>query len=69
MAKVGALPIDEAVRIIREVADALAYTHRRRVVHRDIEAETILVSSGHALVRRWRTARRGILPRAALDDG
>src|SRR5437868_1835808 len=37
IAKTGALPMDEAVHIIREVADALAYSHRHGVVHRDIK--------------------------------
>src|SRR5512134_1223753 len=32
----GPLPVDEAVRITREIADALAYAHRAGVVHRDI---------------------------------
>ena len=45
------LSIDEALRIIREVASALEYAHARRVVHRDIKPENILLSSsGHAFV-------------------
>ena len=35
------LPVDEAVRIAREVADALEYAHRHGVVHRDIKPENI----------------------------
>ena len=53
----GALPIDEATRIIREVADALAYSHQRGVVHRDIKPENILLSSGHALVTDFGVAK------------
>ncbi|MEO5568182.1 MAG: protein kinase [Gemmatimonadaceae bacterium] len=44
------LPVDEAVRIARQVASALDYAHRRDVVHRDIKPENILLQDGHALV-------------------
>ena len=44
------LPIDEAVRIAREVASALDYAHRQNVVHRDIKPENILLQDGTALV-------------------
>ncbi len=38
------LPLDEALRITREIAGALAYAHHRGVVHRDIKPENILMS-------------------------
>ena len=57
LAKVGALPIDEAVRILREVADALAYSHQRGVVHRDIKPENIMISGSHALVTDFGIAK------------
>ncbi|HTL04917.1 MAG TPA: protein kinase, partial [Gemmatimonadales bacterium] len=44
------LPIDDAVRIAREVADALDYAHRHHVVHRDIKPENILLHDGRAQV-------------------
>ncbi|UCD24849.1 MAG: serine/threonine-protein kinase, partial [Gemmatimonadota bacterium] len=44
------LPLDEALHITREVADALSYAHSHDVVHRDIKPENILLESGHALV-------------------
>ncbi|HEY6825525.1 MAG TPA: protein kinase [Gemmatimonadaceae bacterium] len=44
------LPIDDALRIGREVADALEYAHNLGVVHRDIKPENILLQDGHALV-------------------
>jgi len=44
------LPVPEAVRIAREVADALEYAHRHEVVHRDIKPENILLHGGHAQV-------------------
>jgi len=44
------LPIADAVRLTREVADALAYAHGHGVIHRDIKPENILLQGGHALV-------------------
>ena len=51
------LPIDNALRIAREVADALSYAHEHGVVHRDIKPENILLSSGHAVVADFGIAR------------
>jgi serine/threonine-protein kinase len=42
--------VDEAVRITREIADALDYAHRHGVVHRDIKPENILLHDGRAMV-------------------
>ena len=44
------LPVDEALRIATDVADALDYAHRHDVVHRDIKPENILLHEGHAVV-------------------
>jgi len=44
------LPIDVALRIATEVANALQYAHQHGVIHRDIKPENILLHGGHALV-------------------
>jgi len=44
------LPIEEAVRIVQEIADGLSYAHSLGVVHRDIKPENILFMGGHAVV-------------------
>ncbi|MBK7593761.1 MAG: serine/threonine-protein kinase [Gemmatimonadetes bacterium] len=44
------LPVEEAIRTAREVADALQYAHEHGVIHRDIKPENILLQGGHALV-------------------
>jgi len=53
----GRLQIAEAVRIAREVADALACAHRSGVVHRDIKPENVFLSGGHAVVGDFGIAR------------
>lgn len=51
------LPLDDALQISREVADALAYAHDHDVVHRDIKPENIMLSGGHAIVTDFGIAR------------
>jgi eukaryotic-like serine/threonine-protein kinase len=51
------LPLEEALRITREVGDALGYAHERGVVHRDIKPGNILLSQGHAVVADFGIAR------------
>ncbi|MEO7987227.1 MAG: protein kinase [Gemmatimonadales bacterium] len=57
LARDGRLPVAEAIRIAREVADALAYAHQHDVIHRDIKPDNILLESGHATVADFGIAR------------
>ena len=53
----GQLPVDEALQLAREVADALGYAHRRGIIHRDIKPANVMLSEGHALVADFGIAR------------
>ena len=53
----GQLPVSDALRLTREVADALHYAHQHGVIHRDIKPENILLSGGHALLADFGIAR------------
>ncbi len=53
----GELPIGEAVRLLTEVADALAVAHEHGVVHRDIKPDNVMLSGRHALVTDFGVAR------------
>ena len=51
------LPLDFAVHVALEVADALGYAHSLGIIHRDIKPENIMLSGGHALVADFGIAR------------
>jgi dienelactone hydrolase len=53
----GQLPIDDALRIAREIADALAYAHERGVIHRDVKPANILLEAGHAILADFGVAQ------------
>jgi Tol biopolymer transport system component len=57
LAREGELPIPETVRLLRDVADALAYAHAHGVVHRDIKPENVLVANHHAVVTDFGVAK------------
>ena len=58
----GSLPVDEALQLAQEVADALGYAHREGVIHRDVKPANVMLSEGHALVADFGIAR-------AADEG
>ena len=53
----GALPINDATRILKEVVDALAYAHARGIVHRDIKPDNVMLSGRHAVVTDFGVAK------------
>jgi serine/threonine-protein kinase len=55
--RTGALPVPEAIRVLREVADALAAAHAAGVLHRDIKPGNVMLSGRHALVMDFGVAK------------
>src|SRR5882672_5865305 len=53
----GRLPVTDAVRILHEIADALAFAHAEGVIHRDIKPENILLLGSHAVLTDFGVAR------------
>ena len=51
------LPVEEALQLAREAAEALGYAHARGVIHRDIKPENILLEGGHAVVADFGIAK------------
>jgi tetratricopeptide (TPR) repeat protein len=57
LAREGALPVGDTVRILRDVVDALTEAHVHGVVHRDIKPENIMLRGRHALVTDFGVAK------------
>ncbi|MDQ6829428.1 MAG: serine/threonine protein kinase, partial [Gemmatimonadota bacterium] len=53
----GRLSVPEALRILREMADAVALAHARGIVHRDIKPANVLLQEGHAVLTDFGIAR------------
>jgi serine/threonine-protein kinase len=53
----GQLPVHDAVRILREVVDALAYAHQLGILHRDIKPDNVMLSGRHAMVMDFGVAK------------
>lgn len=64
----GAMPAAEALGILRNVAQALAYAHARGIVHRDIKPENVLLSSGTAVVADFGIAKALSASRTQAPD-
>jgi eukaryotic-like serine/threonine-protein kinase len=63
----GALPVNEGIRILRQIASAISYAHRNGVVHRDIKPDNVLLSDEFALVADFGVAR-ALSASATSDD-
>jgi serine/threonine-protein kinase len=57
LARERELPIADAVRILREVVDALTLAHSRGVIHRDIKPDNVMLSGRHAMVTDFGVAK------------
>jgi tRNA A-37 threonylcarbamoyl transferase component Bud32/tetratricopeptide (TPR) repeat protein len=57
ISKSGELPINEVIRILRDVLSALSYAHEQGVVHRDIKPDNVLLTKHHALVTDFGVAK------------
>ncbi len=57
VAREGELPVGEAIRILKEVVDALAAAHAAGVVHRDIKPDNVMLSGRHAVVTDFGVAK------------
>lgn len=53
----GPLPIDDAVRILRDICEALAHAHQHGIVHLDIKPDNVLLAGRHAMVTDFGVAR------------
>ncbi|HUR94253.1 MAG TPA: protein kinase [Gemmatimonadales bacterium] len=69
LSRQGELPVHEAVRLLVEIADALAFAHAQGVVHRDIKPDNVLLSGRHALVMDFGVAKAVSDAGAARGDG
>ena len=55
--RVGALPLEEALQVARDIASALDHAHGMKVVHRDVKPENIMIGPDRALLCDFGIAR------------
>ncbi|MEO8029779.1 MAG: serine/threonine-protein kinase [Gemmatimonadota bacterium] len=65
----GPVPIGEAIRILRNVAAALAYAHQHSIIHRDIKPDNIVVPGGIAVVLDFGVSKALAASTAGWNDG
>ena len=53
----GPLPVEDAVVILRDVCDGLAFAHSHGIVHRDVKPDNVLLSGRHAMLTDFGVAR------------
>ena len=64
----GPLPIEDAVLILRDVCDGLAFAHERGIVHRDIKPDNVLLSGRHAMITDFGVAEAAVDVAAAASS-
>ena len=57
LAREGALPLADALRVMREVVDALGFAHEHGLMHRDVKPENVLLEARHAVVADFGIAK------------
>jgi serine/threonine-protein kinase len=65
--RVGELPLPEGLRLLREVASAIAYAHKHGIVHRDIKPDNVMIGDEFAFVTDFGVAKA--LKASAVEDG
>jgi TolB-like protein/tetratricopeptide (TPR) repeat protein/tRNA A-37 threonylcarbamoyl transferase component Bud32 len=69
LSREGALSVADALRLIRELADGLAYAHDHGVIHRDLKPENVLLSARHAMVTDFGVAKALSVATQGATDG